>query len=58
MLTFPGWYVIVRGEGEVIVVNPRMIDAAILTPVAPVLSTEHIKQIARLFENKCRDVEF
>jgi hypothetical protein len=58
VITFPGWYVIQRGEGDVIVRNPRMLEDAILTHAAPVLSHEHIKQVAQLFEQKCRDFEF
>lgn len=58
ILTLPGWYVISRALGEVIVVNPKMIDTAILSPSGTTLSSEAIKDISRLLDEKCRDVEF
>jgi len=58
VLTLPGWYVINRGDGDVLVLNPKMIEAAILKPDAPVLSPERIAQISRLLDQKCRDIEF
>ncbi|HZV34321.1 MAG TPA: nuclease-related domain-containing protein, partial [Verrucomicrobiae bacterium] len=58
ILTLPGWFVISRALGEVIVVNPKMIDTAILSPSGNSLAPETIKDIARLLDEKCRDVEF
>ena len=58
ILTLPGWYVIVRGVGDVIVVNPTKLDSVILTHAAPVLTAAQIQDIARVLEQKCRDVEF
>jgi hypothetical protein len=58
ILTLPGWYVINRGAGDVLVLNPKMIDAAILKPEAAGLSHEQIRQVARVLDQKCRDVEF
>ncbi len=58
MLTLPGWYVINRGAGDVLVLNPKMIESAILKPDATGLSPELIKQVAWVLDQKCRDVEF
>ncbi len=58
VLTLPGWFVIYRALGDVIVLNPKMLDAAILSPSATNLSPERIKEISRLLDQKCRDVEF
>jgi hypothetical protein len=58
VLAFPGWYVITKTPGDVIVLNPKMIEAAILNVGSNVLSAEQIKQIALFLDRKCRDVEF
>lgn len=58
IVALPGWYVIYRGSGDVIVVNPKMIDSAILTHEAPILAPERIQKIAAVLDQKCRDVEF
>jgi hypothetical protein len=58
ILTLPGWYVIPKASGEVIVLNPKVIDLTILNDVPNGLSPEQIKQISRQLEQKCRDVEF
>jgi hypothetical protein len=58
VLTLPGWSVISRALGEVIVLNPRFMESAILSPGPINLSPERIKEIARLIDQKCRDVEF
>ncbi|MDB6063863.1 MAG: nuclease [Pedosphaera sp.] len=57
ILTFPGWYVIPKGTGDVMVVNPRMIDSALVGDGTEVLSSEQIRVIARQLEKKCRDFE-
>jgi hypothetical protein len=58
VITLPGWYVINRGKGDVVVANPKLLDREILTHEAPVLSPDRIRDIARILEHKCRDVEF
>jgi hypothetical protein len=58
ILTLPGWWVTCKGEGEVAVLNPKMIRSAIVTDDAPVLSPELINEITRHLDKKCRDVEF
>jgi hypothetical protein len=57
ILTFPGWYVIPRGTGDVTVVNPKMIDLALAGDGTKVLSPEQIDVIARQLDKKCRDGE-
>jgi len=57
VLTLPGWYVITRNAGDVMVLNPKMIDAAIITHAAPVLSPERIKQITQVLDRKSRELE-
>lgn len=58
ILTLPGWYVISRALGDVIVVNPKMLDIAILSPAQNPLTPERIKEISQLIDQKCRDVAF
>ena len=59
ILTLPGWYVISKAVGDVIVLNPKLVDLTILNNGGPVaLSAEQIKQISNQLEKKCRDVEF
>ena len=58
ILTLPGWWVTCKGEGEVAVLNPKMIRSAIITDDAPVLSPELVNDISRHLDKKCRDVEF
>jgi Nuclease-related domain len=58
ILTLPGWWVTCKGEGEVAVMNPKMIRSTIVTDDAPVLSPELINEITRHLDKKCRDVEF
>ena len=55
VLTFPGWYVIAKGSGDVLVLNPKMLDVAILTDGPPALSPEQIKQISRRIEQRSRE---
>ncbi len=47
-----------RGKGDVVVANPKLLDREILTHEPPVLSPDRIRDIARVLEHKCRDVEF
>lgn len=58
ILTLPGWYVITKTAGEVIVLNPKLVDLTILGGDSPGLSAGQIKEISRQLEQKCRDVEF
>lgn len=58
ILTLPGWWVTCKGEGEVMVLNPKMIQSEIVKDEPPVLSPELIKEITRHLDRKCRDVEF
>jgi hypothetical protein len=60
ILTLPGWWITCKGEGEgeVAVMNPKMIRSAIVTDDAPVLSPELIEEITRHLDRKCRDVVF
>jgi hypothetical protein len=58
ILTFPGWMVISRSLGEVTVLNPKQIPAAVGLRGLPVLDEERIDLIARQLDARCRDVEF
>jgi hypothetical protein len=59
ILTFPGWYVRYTSR-EVMntVMNPKMLNSAILNDDSHVLSPELIRQIVHHLDQKCRDVEF
>jgi len=58
ILTLPGWFVISRALGDVIVVNPKMLESAILSPSHTPLSPDRIREISYILEQRCRDVEF
>jgi hypothetical protein len=60
ILTFPGWMVITRVQGEVTVLNPRQIPAAVAFPPQnqPLLDERQLELIARQLDARCRDVEF
>jgi hypothetical protein len=60
VLTFPGWMVITRERGDVTVLNPRQIPAAVALPAhsAAVLDERQLDLIARQLDARCRDVEF
>lgn len=58
ILTFPGWMVITRARGEVVVLNPKQIPAAVALRGAPALDPRQIDLIVRQLDARCRDVEF
>ncbi|MDF3058096.1 MAG: hypothetical protein K0R17_2311 [Rariglobus sp.] len=60
ILTFPGWNVITRARGDVTVLNPRQIPAAVALPAenGPALDERQLDLIARQLDTRCRDVEF
>ena len=58
VLTLPGWYVINRGSGDVVVLNPRKLNSRIVTSEAPVLDAQRITEIEKMFEQKSFAVEF
>lgn len=59
ILTFPGWMVITRARGDVTVLNPKQIPAAIALPAhsGPVLDARQLDLIVRQLDARCRDVE-
>ena len=58
ILTFPGWMVISRARGEVTVLNPKQIPAAVALRGTPVLDEHQLDLVSRQLEARCRDVEF
>jgi hypothetical protein len=58
ILTFPGWMIIRRGSGDVVVLNPKELPAALVSRDLPVLTAEQIDLIARQLDARCRDVEY
>lgn len=58
ILTFPGWMVIARARGDVTVLNPKQIPAAVTSRGEPVLDDRQLDLIARQLDARCRDVEF
>ena len=54
VLTLPGWYVIAKSGGDILVLNPKMLDNAILGCGPAALSPEQIRKIARRIEQLCR----
>ena len=58
ILTFPGWMIIRRGAGAVIVLNPKELPAAIADHGAAALSDTQVDLIARQLDARCRDVEY
>jgi hypothetical protein len=57
-ITLPGWYVIAKGTGDVLVVNPRHLSSRIVTSDTPVLSQPRIREIAKVLDRKSRVIEF
>ena len=65
LLVFPGWMIIRKGRGDVNVLNPKELPAAIERPAAsghtgvavPALDAASIDLIARQLDARCRDVE-
>jgi hypothetical protein len=58
VLTLPGWCVTAKGQGDVVVLNPKQIRTTIVTEASVVLSEQEMKQIVQQLDQKCRDVEF
>jgi hypothetical protein len=58
ILTFPGWFIIVRGKGDVMVWNPKQIRQVILENSPQKLSEAQRQRIVHQLDQKCRDVEF
>lgn len=58
LLTFPGWMIIRRGAGPVVVLNPKELPAAIESRGASALDAQQLDLIARQLDARCRDVEF
>lgn len=56
VLVLPGWWVDSTGTGFVTVVNHKQVNHAVAPRGEATLSNEQIEQLARLFENHCRDV--
>ena len=57
ILTFPGWYVELKGKGNVHVLNPKLIGSVVLDSRRPLLDEARRKRICFQLEQKCRDVE-
>jgi hypothetical protein len=57
VLALPGWYVVPKGLGPVIVVNHKQLPAYISRSGERVLSAEQIDLIARQLDDICRDIE-
>jgi hypothetical protein len=57
VLALPGWYVVPKGLGPVIVTNHKQLVVAITRSADRVLSNEQIDLIARQLDLLCRDVE-
>ena len=57
VLALPGWFVVPKGLGPVIVVNHKQIVGAILRQPRGVLTGEQVELIARQLDARCRDVE-
>lgn len=57
MLVLPGWYVVPKGIGPVLVVNEKMLFATISRGKERILSDEQIDLIARQLDLLCRDIE-
>lgn len=58
ILTFPGWMIIRRGAGAVVVLNQKEIPAAIASRGRGTLSEQEIDLIAGQLDARCRDVAF
>jgi len=57
VLTFPGWYVTLKGKSDVHVLNPKQIRQVVLHNTKPPLSTAQFQRITHQLDQKCRDVE-
>jgi hypothetical protein len=57
VLVLPGWYVVPKGIGPVVVVNHKQLTGAITRGGNRILSAEQIDLIARQLDELCRDIE-
>ncbi len=57
VLALPGWWVERKAVGQVSVVNPKSVIAAIIGKSAPILNADQVDLIARQLDIACRDVE-
>ena len=57
VLVLPGWYVVTKGVGPVVVVTSKLLAGAIRRVNKRVLSAEQIDLIARQLDLLCRNVE-
>jgi hypothetical protein len=57
MLVLPGWYVVPKGIGSVLVVNHKQVVGTILRQSQSVLDKDKIDLVARQLDGLCRDVE-
>ena len=57
VLVLPGWYVVPKGIGPVLVVNHKQLCGAITRGDRQVLSEQNVDLIARQLDVLCRDVE-
>lgn len=57
VLVLPGWYVVLKGLGDVIVVNHKQLPGAILRQPGAGQTAEQISLIARQLDARCRDVK-
>jgi Nuclease-related domain len=58
ILTYPGWYVLRQGRGDVHVLSPKEIRKCVMRNGPAVLSEQRIRQIVHQLDQKCRTVEF
>jgi len=58
ILTFPGWQIIRRGNGPILVLSPKEIIAAVRPAGMTTLSPKEQDLIAQQLDTRCRDVEF
>ncbi len=58
VLALPGWNVVVKSPGDVLVLNSKGLRGTILGEAEPSLLAYEIKQIAQHLDAKCRDTEF
>ena len=57
VLVLPGWYVVPKGIGPVMVVNHKQLAGAIMRGKQAVLTEAQVDLIARQLDQLCRDVE-
>lgn len=55
--TFPGWFVTLKGKGDVQVLNPKQIRQVVLNNTGPALPPAQMQRIVHQLDQKCRDVK-